>query len=73
MSPDSQPDGLFGSVRRFFANLSAMLQTRLEILSLDIAEERFNLTRIVMVLLARAVLFSDRAVHGGAVFRIRSR
>lgn len=58
MSPDPQTDragGLFGSIRRLMANLLEVLQTRLEILSLDITEERFHLARMVVVILA--VLF----------------
>lgn len=62
MSPDpqaSRPDGLIGSIRRLFGNLLGTLQTRLEILSLDITEERFNLARMAMV--ALSVLFCFQA------------
>lgn len=55
MEPEARPEGLIGSIRRFFTNLLELFQTRLEILSLDVAEERFNLARILIVTLA--VLF----------------
>ena len=50
-----RPGGLFGSVRRMFASMLGVLQTRLEIFSLDFAEERFNLVRMAVVVLT--VLF----------------
>jgi uncharacterized membrane protein YqjE len=51
--------GLLGSIRRFAENLVGLLQTRLEILSTDIAEGQFNLVR--MVLVALGVLFCFQA------------
>ena len=47
--------GLIGSLRRLGRSLLQILQTRLEILSTEIAEERFNLTRLALV--AAVVLF----------------
>src|SRR5436309_8785888 len=58
MAPDPQPtrdDGMLGSVRRLGRTLLRVLQTRLEILSTEIADERINLTR--MALVALTVLF----------------
>ncbi len=40
-----------GSIRRLISNALGLLQTRLEILSLDITEERFNLARMLIVTL----------------------
>ncbi len=47
--------GLGGSVRRFLRTGIDLLQTRLAILSTEIAEERFRLVRLVMVVVG--VLF----------------
>jgi|SRR5262245_9404374 len=47
--------GLLGSVRRMFGGVLNVLQTRLEILSTEIGEERFNLTRLALV--ALGILF----------------
>ena len=59
MSPDPEAPrsegGLFGSLRRFGQSLLDALQTRLEILSTDIAVARASL--IQLVLLALGVLF----------------
>jgi uncharacterized membrane protein YqjE len=52
---DGRGGGLFGSVRRLGQNLLGAVQTRLEILSTDIAYERFNLVRLVLT--ALGVLF----------------
>ena len=45
-------EGLTGSLRRFLRTLLDMVQTRLEILGTEISEERYNLTRLVVVALA---------------------
>jgi uncharacterized membrane protein YqjE len=48
---DPQPppsEGLEGSLRRFAYSIAQVLQTRLEILSTEIAEERVNLTRLAL-------------------------
>ncbi len=58
MAPDPQSardDGMMGSVRRLGRTLLRILQTRFEILSTEIADERMNLTR--MALVALTVLF----------------
>ncbi len=55
-NPNAPPsEGLIGSIRRLIGNLLGVLQTRLEILSLDITEERFNLARMLVVIVC--VLF----------------
>jgi uncharacterized membrane protein YqjE len=41
-------DGLEGSLRRLGRSMTQLLQTRLEILSTEIAEERVNLTRLAL-------------------------
>jgi len=54
MNPESQEpqrEGLAGSIRRLVGSVLRLIQTRLEILSTEIAEERFNLTRLVLVML----------------------
>lgn len=48
----SRPEGLFGSIRGVLASATEVLETRLEILSTEIGEERFNLTRMIVVALA---------------------
>lgn len=48
-------EGLTGSLRRLLRTFLRVLQTRLEILSTEFADERFNLTRLTMV--ALTVLF----------------
>ena len=58
MATDPQPtrdDGLIGSLRRFGRALAATLGTRLEILSTELAEERFALVKLAMV--ALTILF----------------
>ena len=55
----SRPEGLIGSIRGLLGNLLGTLQVRLEILSLDITEERFNLARMLIV--ALSVLFCFQA------------
>jgi uncharacterized membrane protein YqjE len=57
MASESEPreGGLGGSVRRLGRNLLGAVQTRLEILSTDLAYERNNLARMVFV--ALGVLF----------------
>jgi uncharacterized membrane protein YqjE len=52
-------EGLFGSIRRVIHSAIGVMQTRLEILSTEIAEERLNLTRLIVV--ALAVLFCLQA------------
>ncbi len=55
MSQDSEsrPDeGLAGSLRRLVGSVLRVLQTRLEILSTEVAEERFNITRALVVAFA---------------------
>jgi uncharacterized membrane protein YqjE len=52
---DARPEGLAGSLRRLVRSLLATVQTRLEILSTDFAEERFNLVRAAVVVMG--VLF----------------
>jgi uncharacterized membrane protein YqjE len=49
-------DGLFGSLKALSSNLLGIVQTRLELLSTDIAEERERI--ITLVVLALAALFS---------------
>jgi uncharacterized membrane protein YqjE len=44
----SRPKGLFGSLRRLGDDIVGLLQTRVEILSLEWAEERGNLTRLLL-------------------------
>ena len=43
--------GLFGSLRRLFDTFLALLWTRLELLSTEVAEERLNLARMVLIAL----------------------
>lgn len=46
-------DGLFGSLKALSSNLLGIVQTRLELLSTDVAEERERLLKLlVMVLIA---------------------
>ena len=45
-------EGVAGSLCRFLRTLLDMAQTRLEILGTEISEERYNLTRLVVVALA---------------------
>lgn len=45
-------EGLTGSLRRLARTLLDMIQTRLEILGTELSEERFNLTRLAVVVLA---------------------
>jgi uncharacterized membrane protein YqjE len=54
MSGTPQPpgdEGLWGSLRRLGRTLLGVIQTRLEILSTEIAEERFHLARTLLVVL----------------------
>ena len=52
-TPESaRPRGLFGSVRRLGDDFVGLVQTRIEILSLEWAEERGNLTRLLVMSLA---------------------
>lgn len=54
MATDPQPprdEGLTGSLRRLGHTLLRVLQTRLEILSTEFADERINLTRLTLVAL----------------------
>jgi uncharacterized membrane protein YqjE len=53
----ARPEGLAGSLRRLGRSLLAVLQTRFEILSADIAEERFNLVRVAVVALGALFCF----------------
>ena len=58
MTDESQAprgEGLVGSVRRLVGGVLHVLQTRLEILSTEIGEERYNLTRLALV--ALVILF----------------
>ena len=56
------PEGLIASLRRLANTFLALLQTRLEILSTEIAEERFNLARIALVALAALFCFQTGIV-----------
>lgn len=51
--------GLLGSVRRFADNLLGLFETRLDILSTDVAEARYDLVRLAAVLVG--VLFCFQA------------
>ena len=51
----SERAGLSGSARRLGTSLLQVLLTRLDILSTEVAEERSNLARLVIVLLALLV------------------
>jgi len=52
-APESGPArGLGGSLRRFGDSLVGLLQTRVEIFSLEWAEERRNLTRLLLAAFA---------------------
>ena len=57
-------DGLVGSVRRVVDGLIHVLQTRLEILSTEIGEERFNLTRLALVALGVLFCFQSGLLLG---------
>jgi uncharacterized membrane protein YqjE len=68
MDPDRQEarsEGLGASIRNLAQSLLGVFQTRLEILSTEIAEERFNLTRAAIVVVA--VIFCFQA---GAIFAV---
>jgi uncharacterized membrane protein YqjE len=58
-SPPPRSEGLTGSLRGMIYSLLQVLQTRAEILATEIAEERLNLTRLVVV--ALGVLFCLQA------------
>jgi uncharacterized membrane protein YqjE len=51
-SADPTDTGLTASLRRLASSLLRTFVTRLEILSTEVAEERFNLTRLAVVALA---------------------
>jgi uncharacterized membrane protein YqjE len=51
--------GLIGSLRRLIDNVLGLFETRLELLSTDLSEERFQLIRMAVV--ALAVLFCFQA------------
>lgn len=57
MTPDPAPaePGLTGSLHRLGSSLLRTFATRLEILSTEVAEERFNLTKLALI--ALGVLF----------------
>ena len=58
MTDEARPtQGLLGSVRRMFGGVVDVLQTRMEILSTEIGEERFNLTRLAIVALGSLFCF----------------
>ena len=59
------PGGLFGSLRSVIQSAIGLIQTRLEILSTEIGEERYNLTRLVIV--ALVVLFCFQV---GVIFAV---
>jgi len=70
MSESSKPGrtgGLGGSLRRLGDSLVALLQTRMEILSLEWVEERGNLARLVLAVLAIVVCL-QLAVAVGLMF-----
>lgn len=55
-------DGLLSSLRRLANTFLGLLHTRLEILSTELAEERFNLARIGIVTLAALFCFQTGVV-----------
>jgi uncharacterized membrane protein YqjE len=56
--------GLGGSLRRFADSTMELLETRMEILSLEWAEERANLTRLLLVVFAILVCLQLALVFG---------
>ena len=48
-SQEAPREGLAGSLRRLVGSVLHVIQTRFEILSTEIAEERFNLARLALV------------------------
>ena len=62
---EARHEGLGASIRNLVQSLLGVFQTRLEILSTEVAEERFNLTRTTIVVVA--VLFCFQA---GAIFAV---
>ena len=64
-SQEAPSDGLGASLRNSVQGLLAVLQTRIELLSTEIAEERFNLVRAAIVVVA--VIFCFQA---GAIFAV---
>jgi len=56
--------GLGGSLRRFADSMIELLETRMEILSLEWAEERANLTRLLLVVFAILVCLQLALVFG---------
>jgi uncharacterized membrane protein YqjE len=57
-------EGLGGSLRRFGDSLMGLLETRVEILSLEWAEERRTLSRVLLVVFALAVCLQLAIVMG---------
>ena len=58
MDPNPQtdrPEGLVASLRRLADSFLGLLQTRIEVFSTEVAEERFNLARVAVA--ALAILF----------------
>jgi uncharacterized membrane protein YqjE len=51
-SESARPRGLFGSLRRLGDDIVGLVQTRVEILSLEWAEERGNLMRLLLLVIA---------------------
>ena len=61
---DQPRPGLGGTVRRVADSAFALLQTRLEILGLELAQERGNLARLFIVALAIVFCFQAALVLG---------
>ena len=64
-SQETRREGLGASLRNLIQTFLSVLQTRLEILSTEIAEERFNLVRAGIVIVS--VIFCFQA---GAIFAV---
>ena len=65
MEPNSHThhsDGLVASLRRLANTFLGLVHTRFEILSTELAEERFNLARIALVTLAALFCFQTGVV-----------
>ena len=72
MSTEPQADrpvGLFGSVRRLIESLAGLVQTRLELISTEIAEERLRLVRLAVVF-AGVVLCFQFGILLAAIFLV---
>ena len=67
-SPPPRAKGLTGSLRRMLYSVLHILQTRLEILSTEITEERLNLTRVLVVVLVMLVCLQTGLVLGVMFF-----